>query len=117
MSERLDKELQKVKYANVIKLENGNYLIKKETKIRVVENKCYLIKLNDSIFNANSIINVNWNGGRIPKCRYYQVDVNTIMSNMFKVTGIGYNEQECIAMLDNWWGWLPLDEIEVIKEI
>ena len=117
MSERLENELKKVKYASVYKLDDTNFFVKKDVSIRVLENKCYLVKLNDSIFNANNIINTNWNGGRIPKCRYYQVDVNTIMANMIKVSGIGYNEPECITPLANWWGWLPLEEIEVIKQI
>lgn len=117
MSDRLLKELQKVKFANIQQINENTFIANKDTRIRVEENKCYLIKLNNSIFNPNSVLTSNWNNGRIPKSQYYLVEVNTIMVNMIKVTGIGYLESDCKTIQDNWWGWLPLDEIEVIKKV
>lgn len=117
MSERLDKELAKLKYAKVQKMEDNKYIIKKDTQIRVEENNCYLIELHNTIFDPNSILCSNWNNGRVPKCRYYLIDVNKMMANMIRVSGVGYNEIECTNMLDNWYGWLPLSEIDVIKKV
>ena len=52
-------ELKKVKFAHIEQVNETTYVIKKDVKIRLLEDNCYLIKLNDSIFNPNSILTTN----------------------------------------------------------
>ena len=117
MSERLDRELKKLKYARPEKINDTTYLIRKETQIRVEENNCYLIRLNNTLLNPNSELCSNWNNGRCPRAYYYQIDVHKMMADMIKVSGAGYNEVECYTLVDNWYGWLPLSEIEIIRKV
>ena len=117
MSERLERELKKVKFAHIEQVNENTYVVKKDVKIRLLEDNCYLIKLNDSIFDHNNILTTNWNNGKIPNSRYYQIDINKIMGNMIKVSSVGYDDETCTNFKENWWGWLPIDEIEVIKKI
>ena len=67
MSERLEKELNKLKYANIQRVSENEYFIKKEDGIRIFEDKCYLIKVNNRIKNADNVYATNWNNGRFPK--------------------------------------------------
>lgn len=117
MSERLERELKRVKFAKIEQVNETTYMVRKETGIRLEENNCYLIKLNDSVFDPNNILTSNWNNGKIPNSRYYQIDIIKIMSNMIKVSGVGYDDETCTNFKENWWGWLPMGEIEVIKKL
>lgn len=117
MSKKLHNEINKLDFVDVKKVSDNTYLISKTTKIQLRENECFLIKLNDTIYLEDSILTSNWNNGRIPQGRYYQIDVNKIMSNMIRVTGIGYEDATCTKFKDNWFGWLPIEEIEVISKI
>ncbi len=116
MSERLTRELNKLKYANLVKVEEEHYKINKNDKLHMETDKCYLIRLNDSIYNQDSNL-INWNNGRLPKGRFYQVEVTQVMGNMIKVSGIGFNDLNCTSFVENWFGWLPMDEIDVINKI
>ncbi len=117
MSERLTRELGKLKYASVTKLNDEHYIINKATKLHLEIDRCYLIRLGDSVYNPNTILSSNWNGGRIPRGRFYQVHVDTIMSNMVKITGVGYMDANCSIFADNWFGWLPIEDVEVIRKL
>lgn len=117
MSERLERELKRVKFAKIEKLNETTYIVRKETGIRLEENNCYLIRLNDSIFDPNNILTSNWNNGKIPSSRYYQIDIDKIMGDMIRISGVGFDTEDCLVMKDNWWGWLPKNEIEIIKKL
>lgn len=117
MSERLERELKRVKFANIQQVDENTYVVRKETEIRLEEDNCYLIKLKDSVFNPNSILTTNWNSGKIPNSRYYQVDINKIMGDMIRISGIGYDDETCTIFKENWYGWLPKNEIEIIKKL
>ena len=116
--ERLEKELKMLRFANVNKIEDGHYSISRKQSVRLEEDVCYLVKLKDSMFNQDSLLVSNWNRGLIPKARYYQIEVQKIMGDtMIKVVGIGYNEDTCINIVDNFSGWFPISEIEVIRKL
>lgn len=117
MSKRLERELHRVKFAKIEKVNDNTYVVRREQEIRLLEDNCYLIKLKDSIFDPNNILTTNWNNGNIPSSRYYQVDINKIMGDMIRVSGIGYEDDSCTKIKDNWWGWLPKNEIEIIKKL
>lgn len=116
MSQRLERELSKLKDVTIDKTKLG-YRIHKQEKIRLVENNCYIIKLGSSIYNKDSVLASNWNNGRVPSGIYYQVEINKIMGNMIRITGIGYSDPQCTNFVDNWFGWLPINDIEVLSKL
>ena len=117
MSKKFLDELSKLKYSKIEKIDENHFFIKKENKIRLEVDNCYLIELSDSLFTPNTILSSNWNKGNVPKCKYYQVDVQQLLANMVKVAGVGYDSKDCITIKDNWYGWFPVDEVTVIKKL
>lgn len=113
MSKQLENELARL---NAFKVDTNHYHINKDATIRVLVDKCYLIQVHDSIFDANSILTVNWNRGVVPKCRFYKIDVIKVVQNMINVNGLGYNYNP-MQVEDRFNGWLPLEEIDVLSEI
>lgn len=117
MSSRLEAELEKIKYANITKVSNTKYFVKKEEKIRLEEGRCYLIKINPQLMNSDNIVAINWNDGRFPKCTYYQIEILKSMTNMIKVVGAGCSDTSFTKIEDNFNGWLPTELIEVLSII
>lgn len=50
----------------------------------------YLIELNDLALNpvSNSTLASNWNAGKVPKYKFYKVELVDIMKDMYKFNGI-----------------------------
>lgn len=117
MSERLVKELDKLKYANIQKINGNEYLIRKEDGIRIIENKYYMIHVDKRLMNNDNIYATNWNKGKYPKANYYQVCVEKILGNMIRVTGVGSDDTSFKNISDNFSGWLPIEMLEVISKI
>ena len=118
MSNRFDKELSKLKYAKLQQVSDNEYYIPKEVGIRLEVDACYLIKIiQPNLFNTSSVITTNWNRGIIPKCLYYKGEIQTIMGDMIKVVGIGFDSEDCLVVKDNWLGWFTLDGVEILKKL
>lgn len=115
--ERLEKELKQLEFAKLEKFEDNHYIIRKEVGIRLEEDNCYVVKLKDSMYNQDTLLVSNWNRGIVPKAKYYQIDVQKKMGNMIKVAGLGYSDEYCNKVIDNFSGWFPISEIEVIKKL
>lgn len=113
MSKQFDKELARLK---VCKIDDHHFILNKDATIRVLEGKCYVIQLHDSLFDPNSILAINWNRGVLPRCRFYQIDVIQVMQSMIKINGLGYNYNP-MQIEDRFSGWLPLEEIDVLSEL
>jgi hypothetical protein len=79
----------------------------------------YLIELDDVLLhhNDNSVLESNWNAGKIPSYKYYIVDINKIMSNMINVAGNAYDISTDKVINSYWSGWFPITQIKLIKEI
>lgn len=39
------------------------------------------------------------------------------MSHMIKVAGVAYDYDNNKDLVDMWYGWLPIDEIEIISKL
>lgn len=113
MSKQLDKELAKL---TTYKVDENHYRIDKDATIRIIERHQYVIQLHDCLFDPNSLLAINWNKGRLPKCRFYKIDIIQILQNMIKVNAVGYNYNP-MQVEDVFNGWFPLDDVDVISEI
>lgn len=118
MNKIVKEQLNKCREADLSNFdkESNTYYIKKKTSIRLLENHCYLVKLNQSIFD-NSLLASNWNNNQLPPNEYLKIDISQIMGNMIKVNSIGFDFDNNIDLNKSWQGWLPSNEIEVISEI
>ena len=120
MNKIIEKQLKKVN----VDLSNydektNTYFIKKLDNKQFEVNKCYLIELDDVLLhhNDNSVLESNWNAGKIPSYKYYIVDINKIMSNMINVAGNAYDISTDKVINSYWSGWFPITQIKLIKEI
>lgn len=96
-------------------------MIKKRVDIKLTEGEYYLIQLSDFMINppVNSVINSNWNQGNNPHQRYYKVEINKILNNMVKVTGVSfdYDGQSVTIAQEFWSGWVPREEFVIVQKL
>lgn len=84
--------------------------------LALVEGQVYVIELEDFILNPlqNSTLASNWNSGKIPKYKRYQVEFIQKMSNMYKFNGVALDNNKPIYS-ENWFGWFPEEGFKVIS--
>lgn len=93
---------------------------KKESEITKYQvNKCYIVELSDNFVNLDkdSAFVCNWNGGILAKHKYYKCAIVKVMNNMIKITGFGYDLINDTETIDMWEGWVPSDDIQIVKEL
>lgn len=115
MNKLVQEQLDKVKDADLSHFDSASntYFIPRKTTIKIEEEKAYLINIKNTMLVPNTI-NTNWNNGEIPPFTKCKAMVIVYMKGMIKIQGI---EVECEDIPKVWNGWLPLSEIEVIKEL
>lgn len=93
--------------------------IPKKEGIRLVEGGCYLIEISSLLLNSSptSTWAINWNRGILPTASHYKVEVNQLMKDMVKVTGIAYDALSQQDLNRMWSGWLPLDQITILQKL
>lgn len=66
--------------------------------LALIEGQVYVIELEDFILNPlqNSTLASNWNSGKIPKYKRYQVEFIHKMSNMYKFNGVALDNNQPI---------------------
>lgn len=84
--------------------------------LALVEGQVYVIELEDFILNPlqNSTLASNWNSGKIPKYKRYQVEFIQKMSNMYKFNGVALDNNQPIYS-ENWFGWFPEEGFKVVS--
>lgn len=111
-------ELKKVSVAQLEFDESTKSLfIPKTIKIlnsSLKQGEVYRIKLEEFITNPyrSSTLASNWNNGVVPKHSEYIVEIVSKMANMIKVNGVAVEDQS-----DSFYGWLPVDKIEILEII
>lgn len=118
MSDILAKQLKQVKEAdlsNYVAADN-TYIIPKKTSIKLEENSVYILHLKETVFD-NIILRDNWNKSSMPSSSYIKADLNRILNNMIKITGIELEEGSLKDTDKIWVGWLPIDSIEVLQKL
>lgn len=117
-------QLKKVKNAILPEYNDDTtkMIIKKTDKIinnGLIENKCYLIQVEDYIVNpyAGFTLHDNWNKGTHPLHRFLKCEVVQKMGKMVKVNSVGYDFKNNLDTNDLWCGWLPEKSIKIMEEI
>ena len=120
MNNRIKEQLKKVTSVDINFDDNTTEIIIPKTlkfnNLLLKNNTLYLIELFDSVINPdiNSTLASNWNGGKIPKYKYYKAEVVDRISNMIKLNGIAVEDGRDLYT-ENWFGWIPADLFKVIK--
>lgn len=93
----------------------------KQIKPNVLEvGKWYVLQLPKSLLdpNVSRALSTNWNHGNVPMHEIMRATPTKKMGNMYLLHGDyldeGYNS---MAQWGEWEGWLPIDEVTILKEI
>ena len=119
MNKQLKEQLNKIKSTKVDFNDNSEKIvIPKTTKYlneSIKKDVLYFIELFDFIINPdiNSTLASNWNNGKVPKYKYYKVELVERMGNMVKLNGIAVVDGKDI-LTESWYGWIPLDGFKII---
>lgn len=121
MNPQIKKELEKVT-ATDLQFDNNttSIFIPKTTSWNLTSlkvNKCYIIELDDSLLNpsTNSSLAANWNSGKIPEYKHYMIELQSVMNKMIKVIGVGIVNGA--PQGKQFIGWLPFEQVKVLKEV
>lgn len=124
MNPLVKKQLEKVKNVTLPKWDDDtlNMVIPKRTgeiETGLLENRCYLIKVEDYIINPfdGFTLHDNWNKGTHPIHHFMKCEVTKKMGKMIKVNSVGYDFMNKQDTLDVWEGWLPEKSITIIEEL
>lgn len=121
MNEIIKKQLEKCSLAKVgvITDETKHIFIPQIKNIKLEEDQCYIIELSDYVLNeiTGSTLAVNWNNGKIPKSKYWKIDVVKIMAHMVKINGISFDYRNNKDLNELWEGWVPIDSILILERI
>jgi hypothetical protein len=114
-------ELAKVKVADISQYDTNThtYTIPKHVDVKLEQDKYYLIKLNKmlTVLHGNDTLSSNWNNGTYPAYQYMKVDVMKVLGKMIQVNGVYYDNDNKKDMNSMWSGWLPTDQVEIIKQL
>lgn len=93
--------------------------IPKRNDIRLQENVGYIIQLSDHLLGLpkDDPLVINWNSGILPTTKYYKVNIEKLMGDRVRVTGIGFDIDTETNLNNTFFGWIPLSEMEVIKKL
>lgn len=122
MNNRIKEQLNKVMSTKIdFDDDTTKIVIPKTTKFNnnlLKRDTIYLIEISDSVLypDINSTLASNWNGGKIPKYKYYKAEVVDTMNNMVKFNGIAYDDGRDLYS-ESWFGWLPSDLFKVVRII
>lgn len=81
--------------------------------------KCYIVELSDVVLNPpdGSTISTNWNGGAIPKYKYYKCEIVKTVAKMVCIMGFGFDPVTMQEYPDLWQGWVPQEGIKLLQEL
>ena len=124
MNPIIEKQLKKCRVAEIPTCtEHTSHLIIKKSVTKndqaCLPGHYYEIKLADYLVHPPEgyPFFVNWNAGRLPNHLYYRCEIQQVMGKMIQITGVSFSPEDETAVVEPWCGWLPLEGVEIIREI
>ena len=115
------KQLEEVRVANVSEYDELHHAfhIKKYQEPTFEQNKLYIAKLDEHLLSAdgNTLLVSNWNNGKFPTHQYVKFAVHKKIAKMIYVYGVYYDIENKKDLEDEWVGWLPIEQLEIIEVI
>jgi len=114
------KQLEQVHEAEVGEYDSLHHTfhIKKHVEKTFEYNILYIVKLDKHLLNAtdNELLVSNWNGGKYPLHEYLKFAVSKKVGKMIYVYGVYYDIINKCDMKEDFEGWLPSEQLEIIEE-
>ena len=124
MNKVIKDQLEKINRVIVPKYDDNTTLLHfskadKYNPPTLVENRCYLIQVEDYIVHPfeGFDLHINWNKNVPPKHVFMKVQVLKRMGKMVQVASVGYDMKNHLDTNDMWDGWLPEKSIKILEEI
>ncbi len=124
MNPIIEKQLKRCKVANIPPYTEDTLEFKITKKVvqnnqTCIPNHYYDVELSDYVLDPppDCSLHINWNKNVLPKSKIYRCEVLQVMGKMVKINGIGLDPITQMDNNDSWMGWLPLEEIKVLKEL
>lgn len=124
MNPIIEKQLKKCTVANIPPYNKDTTYFKITKKVAQNNQSCipnhyYDIELSDYVLKPppDYSLHINWNKNILPKSKIYRCEVLQVMGTMVKINGIGIDPITQEDTNDSWMGWLPLEEIKILKEL
>ena len=115
----ITKELEKLEVAKVQEYDEVHHTFhfKKYEEQKYVKGKCYILRLDKHLLNAtdNGLLVSNWNSGKFPTKEYVKCVVTNQIGKMIYTCGVYYNIVSNQEDDEEWIGWLPVEQVEVIE--
>lgn len=89
--------------------------IPRYTKQTFDAGKSYNVKLDPDLLQRNNALASNWNKGSVPISDELSIYIEKAMGNMIYVDATRYCPPSSLAPQDMWCGWLPIEDIKIIK--
>ena len=116
----IKEQLDKVQEADIGEYDSLHHTfhIKRHREKTFEYNKMYIVELDDHLLNAtdNVALLSNWNNGKYPTHKYLRFAVSKKIAKMIFVYGIYYDINNDCDLSGEFEGWLPTEQLEIIKE-
>lgn len=124
MNELIKQQLDKCKVAKIPPYtdDDEKIVILKDSSITVspyLVHKFFVVEIADYIINPPETFSLaeNWNKGSKPRHTHYKCEIVSVMGNMVKISGCGYNIDTDTDYNDVWEGWVPTAGIKLLSEL
>ena len=124
MNKLIEKELKKCVYAQIPSFDDTTTtLVIEKTgihkKLEARAGGYFLIEIEDLILHPSegNTLSSNWNKGTVPPCKYMNVYCIQVMGKMFRVEGVGVDNETGDTLDCFWSGWLPQTSVKFLKEL
>lgn len=124
MNNIIKKQLENIKVANLPDWDNNttHLIIKKGQRLdseAIQINHYYLVELADYVINEPEgfSLSSNWNNGITPKDKTMKCCVTSLMGNMVKIDGVGFDIANQKDLNSTFSGWIPKKAIKIKNEL
>lgn len=121
MNSIISKQLNQLKVAKIDRQDENNntFYFKKINNNKIKIDSCYLIKLPKALRDVSICDSFlyNLNKGNLPKHEFMKIDVIAFKSSYAQVNGVYYDNINNKNLSEVWSGWLPINQIDIVKEL
>ena len=120
MNKLIQDELKKVQVADLSNYSEGvtEFIIPKTVLDKFEVGQSYIIELDDSLIkhNPESVLETNYNSGKIPSNKYYYIEVSAVLGKLIKCVGMAFDVENNMTIGTFWNGYFPINCIKILKK-
>lgn len=118
MNKFIKEQLDKCQnFVDIEKVSDEEFIIKSKQFNKIELNKYYILNISNSIINSDTL-QFNWNNGVKIQSNYIKCFITSIMNDMCKIDGCGFDIANDCDLEDTYIGlWLPISGIDIYKKL